>query len=142
MHITNWYTRKQKINHNLLWLGLNTYQEMYWSLSDDSSSPFSRISVANSSFSIDPTKWCPLNCSYCVTLSNNRDLNSEKLIKIEKNKNYKDLFSKNRQALQNVGETVGKVTTTMGQRLLSPSTRRYSERITTLRFRRTMTLSR
>ncbi len=93
--MTNWYTRKQKINNNLLWLGLNTYQEMYWSLSDDSSSPFSRISVANSSFSIDPTKWCPLNCSYCVTLSNNRDLNSEKLIEIEKNKNYKDLFSKN-----------------------------------------------
>jgi hypothetical protein len=30
-----------------------------------------------------------------VTLSNNRDLNSEKLIEIEKNKNYKDLFSKN-----------------------------------------------
>ena len=71
------------------------YQEMFGSLSDDPNNPLSRVSVANSSFSLDPVKWCPLWCAYCVVWSNTRDLNLESIEKDEFNKiNYQKLFPK------------------------------------------------
>ena len=53
---------------------LPIFKEIFGALSQDESSPFSRISVANSSFSLDPFVGCPARCAYCVVGSSARDL--------------------------------------------------------------------
>lgn len=98
-NLKKWYSVDKEMEKNFLWLNIDLYKEMYWSLSDDKNNPFSRISVANSSFSLDPTRWCPLNCAYCVTLSNKRDLNSSKIEEVIVDKDYRKLFSKNIEVL-------------------------------------------
>ncbi len=55
-------------------VGVPVFKTMFGSLSDDPASPLSRISVANSSFSLDPTVGCPTKCAYCVRGSNMQDL--------------------------------------------------------------------
>jgi DNA repair photolyase len=59
---------------NFAGTGIRIFQELYGSLSQDPRSPFSRISVANSSFSLDPFVGCPARCAYCVVSSSARDL--------------------------------------------------------------------
>jgi DNA repair photolyase len=59
---------------NFAGTGIEIFQELYGSLSQDPHNPFSRISVANSSFSLDPFVGCPARCAYCVVSSSARDL--------------------------------------------------------------------
>lgn len=91
-----WPIDKQATSDVFNDLGIELYKEMFGSLSDESSSPYSRISVANSSFSLDPVKWCPLWCAYCVVWSNTRDLNIPDNQNIEDltKKDYKKMFPK------------------------------------------------
>ena len=53
---------------------LTVYEQTFGALSQDPQSPYSRISVANSSFSLDPFVGCPGRCAYCVAASSARDL--------------------------------------------------------------------
>jgi len=50
------------------------FDQMFGALSQDEENPLSRVSQANSSFSLDPSQGCPLSCSYCVAGSNKRDV--------------------------------------------------------------------
>jgi DNA repair photolyase len=56
--------------------GFTVFEQMFGALSQDPTSPYSRISVANASFSLDPFAGCPLRCAYCVAGSSARDLMS------------------------------------------------------------------
>src|ERR1017187_7522029 len=49
-------------------------RQVYGALSDEDSSPLSRVSVANSSFSLDPFRGCPGGCAYCTVTASQRDV--------------------------------------------------------------------
>ncbi|MCB9790196.1 hypothetical protein H6763_00455 [Candidatus Nomurabacteria bacterium] len=68
-----WPPKEQRKYDNYMGLGVHIYEQMFGSLSDEPDSPYRRISIANIGFSLDPTKGCPLRCSYCVRLSNKVD---------------------------------------------------------------------
>jgi DNA repair photolyase len=71
-----WPPERSKKIDNFAGTGIAIYDEMFGALSQDATSPYSRISVANSSFSLDPTVGCPARCAYCVVGSSARDLNN------------------------------------------------------------------
>ena len=54
--------------------GHRLLKESYGALSQDERDPLSRVSVANSSFSCDPFRGCPLRCAYCTVTSVARDV--------------------------------------------------------------------
>jgi DNA repair photolyase len=58
-------------------------KEIFGALSQESSNPLSRISVANSSFSLDPFRGCPANCAYCTVAGALRDITLEPINDIE-----------------------------------------------------------
>ncbi len=68
-----WPPKPQSKTENFMGLGVPVYKSMFGCLNDDENSNFSRISVANIGYSLDPVKGCPLRCSYCVRLSNETD---------------------------------------------------------------------
>lgn len=60
--------------------GITIYKEIFGALSQVPDSPLSRISVANSSFSLDPFVGCPAGCAYCVVGSSARDLETSRQV--------------------------------------------------------------
>lgn len=73
-HNFNWPPLKPKFIENFGNYGVDVFEEMYGALDDtDPNSPYTRISMANSSFSLDPSVGCPETCFYCVRLSNLKD---------------------------------------------------------------------
>lgn len=54
-------------------------EQIFGALSQDRRNPFSRISVANSSFSLDPYRGCPLGCAYCIVAGSLSDLSVSKI---------------------------------------------------------------
>lgn len=56
-------------------LNINLTKEIFGALSQDETNPLSRVSVANSSFSIDPFRGCPAGCAYCTVAGALRDVN-------------------------------------------------------------------
>lgn len=68
-----WPPNPPSKTENFMGSGVPVYKSMFGCLNDDEDSYFSRISVANIGFSLDPVKGCPLRCSYCVRLSNETD---------------------------------------------------------------------
>jgi len=54
--------------------GVTITEQIFGALSQDSENPLSRVSVANSSFSLDPFRGCPARCSYCTVAGASRDI--------------------------------------------------------------------
>lgn len=61
-----WPTEKPNIVTNFLGTGLDLLKEEFGALSQNSNNPLSRVCVANSAFSLEPVRGCPLGCSYCI----------------------------------------------------------------------------
>jgi DNA repair photolyase len=64
---------------NVWGTSLRILKQTFGALSQDPESPYSRISVANSCFSLDPFRGCPGGCAYCVVASSARDIESPTL---------------------------------------------------------------
>lgn len=89
-----WPTEKPVIIPNFLGTGLDLLKEQFGALLQDSKNPLSRVSVANSTFSFDPIRGCPLACSYCIIGGDLRNLgveNDSSIIK-EEIKNFRTLY--------------------------------------------------
>lgn len=55
-------------------MGRRITREIFGALSQDPASPLSRVSIANSSFSLDPFVGCPARCAYCTVAGAERDI--------------------------------------------------------------------
>ncbi len=55
-------------------LGIAITRQVFGALSQRSGDPLSRVSIANSSFSLDPYRGCPLKCAYCTVGGAARDI--------------------------------------------------------------------
>jgi len=95
--INNWPIYPKDIKtEKLKEVNLTVYGQMFGALSQDKENPLSRVSQANSSFSLDPSFGCPLGCAYCVAGSNKRDLGKDWINKngqIKLPKKIKRIFS-------------------------------------------------
>jgi DNA repair photolyase len=69
-----WPSPPAEMIRNFHGTGVTVFKEIFGALSQDPASPYSRISVANSSFSLDPFVGCPGRCAYCLVGSSARDL--------------------------------------------------------------------
>lgn len=89
-----WPTENPVVVPNFLGTGLDLLKEQFGALSQDSKNPLSRVSVANSTFSFDPIRGCPLACSYCIIGGDLRNLGVEKNSPIIKQeiKNFRTLY--------------------------------------------------
>lgn len=70
----DWPIKSIGIVKNFFGLNIDIYEQTYGALSQDEHNPLSRVEVANSTFSLDPSRGCPLGCAYCVVGSSQRDL--------------------------------------------------------------------
>jgi DNA repair photolyase len=55
-------------------IGVTIKRQIFGALSQDNNDPLSRVSIANSSFSLDPFKGCPGRCAYCTVAGAARDI--------------------------------------------------------------------
>ncbi|MEK7464473.1 MAG: hypothetical protein AAB617_01705 [Patescibacteria group bacterium] len=69
-----WPTPEPIVVHDFLQTGVDLLKEKIGSLSQDPRNPLSRVCVANSCFSLEPVRGCPLRCSYCVAGNDCRNL--------------------------------------------------------------------
>ena len=61
-------------NYTIPGTNITIGNQIYGALSQYSANPLSRVSVANSSFSLDPFRGCPGRCAYCSRAGAKRDL--------------------------------------------------------------------
>ncbi len=69
-----WPSPDPIIVKNFLQTGVNLLQEKIGALSQDQKNPLSRVCVANSCFSLEPVRGCPLRCAYCIAGNDCRNL--------------------------------------------------------------------
>jgi len=69
-----WPTDNPIIIENFLQTGINLLKEKIGALSQNPNNPLSRVCVANSCFSLEPVRGCPVRCAYCVSGNECRNL--------------------------------------------------------------------
>lgn len=69
-----WPTESPIVVRDFLHTGVDLLKEKIGALSQDPKSPLSRVCVANSCFSLEPARGCPLGCAYCIAGNDCRNL--------------------------------------------------------------------
>jgi len=69
-----WPTLEPDVVVNVMNSGIDLLKEKIGALSQDPNNPLSRVCVANSCFSLEPVRGCPLGCAYCVAGNDCRNL--------------------------------------------------------------------
>ena len=69
-----WPTDEPILVKDFLQTGVDLLKEKIGALSQDSGDPLSRVCVANSCFSLEPVRGCPLACAYCIAGNDCRNL--------------------------------------------------------------------
>lgn len=88
-----WPTEKPVEIPNFLDTGLDLLKEEFGALSQDAKNPLSRVCVANSSFSLEPVRGCPMGCSYCIVGGDLRNLGLENnKVSTKETRNFKSLY--------------------------------------------------
>ncbi|MBI2309383.1 hypothetical protein HYU89_00610 [Candidatus Collierbacteria bacterium] len=69
-----WPTESPIVVRNFLQTGVDLLKEKIGALSQNPNNPLSRVCVANSCFSLEPVRGCPLSCAYCIAGNDCRNL--------------------------------------------------------------------
>lgn len=69
-----WPTLEPEVIANVMNSDIDLLKEKIGALSQDPKNPLSRVCVANSCFSLEPVRGCPLGCAYCVAGNDCRNL--------------------------------------------------------------------
>ena len=69
-----WQTESPIVVRNFLQTGVDLLKEKIGALSQNPNNPLSRVCVANSCFSLEPVRGCPLGCAYCIAGNDCRNL--------------------------------------------------------------------